>query len=166
MGVRPILLWPDARLSRTCSAVAPGEALGSLIEDLLDTMYAAKGRGLAAPQIGVMKRVFVIDPTWRAGPRNPMAFINPTIVDQSVDQMGSSESCLSLPGIDVVVQRPDWVKVRFQDDNGIARQRDFTGFPAIAIQHECDHLDGIVVFDRAAPDERERAEAAYGGGGS
>ncbi|MAC80383.1 MAG: peptide deformylase [Rhodobacteraceae bacterium] len=161
MTLREILTWPDPRLSRVCEPVGRDEDLDSLIADMFDTMYAAPGRGLAAPQVGVMKRLFVMDVTWKAGPKTPVVMINPQIIDRSATRQTNAEGCLSIPGVTVDVDRPDAVTMAWTDVQGLLREERFTGFGAICVQHELDHLDGIVTFDRAAPAVRQAAEADY-----
>ncbi|MEM8730510.1 MAG: peptide deformylase [Pseudomonadota bacterium] len=164
MAVRDILIWPDAQLSQVCDPVLMGEDLRGLIGDLFETMYAAKARGLAACQIGVMKRVFVMDVTWKAGPKNPLVMINPQILDQSAMMQTMTEACLSIPGIQIDIERPEEISVAWTDEKGHLRDADFSGFGAVCVQHEIDHLDGIVYFDRASHDARQEAEADYAAG--
>lgn len=163
MAVRAILTWPDPRLSTPCAPVGTGADLDALIADMFDTMYAAPGRGLAAPQIGVMQRVFVMDATWKDGAGTPRALINPRITAQSDETASADEGCLSIPGVSVAVTRPAQITVAWSAPDGTALSAQFDGFEAACIQHEIDHLDGIVTFDRLAPADRTRAEAAYAG---
>ncbi|MBB93055.1 MAG: peptide deformylase [Rhodobacteraceae bacterium] len=162
MALRKILTWPDPTLSRVCDPVGSDEDLSALIADMFDTMYDAPGRGLAAPQMGVLKRVFVMDVTWKAGPRTPIAMINPQILDRSAEAQTTPEGCLSIPGVLVDVTRPEAVTMAWTDETGALCEDRFTGFAAVCAQHELDHLDGIVTFDRLAPEARRAAEAAYG----
>ena len=97
MSVRPILAWPAVRLSSVCDPVPDGEDLNLLIADMFDTMYDATGRGLAAPQIGVMKRVFVMDVTWKEAEPSPIAMINPEMTWCSEETVVMTEGCLSIP---------------------------------------------------------------------
>ena len=161
MGVREILTWPDPRLSQVCEPVRHDEDLSTLIADMFATMYAAPGRGLAAPQVGVLKRLFVIDVTWKSGPRTPQIMVNPQIIDRSEGLQTTAEGCLSIPGVMVDVVRPEAVTLAFTDERGALREERFTGFGAICVQHELDHLDGIVTFDRASLVARRLAEAEY-----
>ena len=164
MAVRPILRWPDPLLRETCAPVEAGEDVSSLIADLFDTMYAAPGRGLAAPQIGVLKRVFVMDVTWKEGTRSPVACINPEIVEASPGIAEAEEACLSIPGIAAKVRRPAVVVLRWTDDAGVRHEGRLGGFQAVCAQHEYDHLDGRVIFDRLTPEVRAVLEQAYGTG--
>lgn len=164
MAVLPILRWPDPRLMRVCDPVAEGEDLGTLISDMFETMYAAPGRGLAAPQVGVMKRVFVMDVTWKEGERSPVACINPEIVERAEVLAGAEEACLSIPGVAAPVERPEWIRLAWTDLEGARRVARLDGFWAVCAQHEYDHLDGKVIFDRLTPEARAVLEDAYGGG--
>jgi peptide deformylase len=152
----PIVLWPDARLATATAPVAArDDALAELLSQMFETMYAAQGRGLAAPQVGVLSRVFVMDESWKQGVPKPRAYVNPVIVSRSGNLVESAEGCLSIPGLTVPVMRDDGVRVSWQDIEGIAREEDLTGFAAICAQHEIDHLDGIVTLDRVSADVRE-----------
>ena len=100
MATRSLRFWPDEILGQMCAPVAPADPdVADLIKDLFDTMYAEGGRGLAAPQIGVLKRVFVVDVTWKEGPRAPRAFINPQIISAGEDTAQMDEQCLSIPDL-------------------------------------------------------------------
>lgn len=157
----PILKWPEPRLSQRCAPVAPGEDLAALIADMFDTMYEAPGRGLAAPQVGVMKRFFVMDVTWKEGDRSPQVMINPEILDRAEELAAGDEGCLSIPGVLVAVERPVWVQMQWTDADGTLRQARLDGFAARCAQHELDHLDGIVTLDRLAPEDRAEALRRY-----
>ncbi|MEC8194881.1 MAG: peptide deformylase, partial [Pseudomonadota bacterium] len=119
MSVLPLVFYPDARLAQPCAAIGD-EDLSDLIADMFDTMYAAPGRGLAGPQVGVMKRIFVMDCTWKEGTKTPMAFLNPEIIAASADEDTLDERCLSIPGVMVPVVRPTEIAVRWQDAHGTA----------------------------------------------
>lgn len=159
MSVLPLVFYPDARLAQPCAAV-DGEDLRDLIADMFDTMYAAPGRGLAGPQIGVMKRVFVMDCTWKEGDRSPVAFVNPEIIAASDENSALEEGCLSIPGLMVPVVRPDEITVRWQTADGAQQAQTFSGFEARCIQHEMDHLDGRVTLDHLS--ETDRADILKG----
>lgn len=160
MSLLPILIWPDACLTQRCASVG-AEPMDELIADMFDTMYAAQGRGLAAPQIGVMKRLFVMDCTWREGTPSPMVMINPTIMAADRSPVVVEEGCLSIPGILVPVERPKAVTVQWTAAEGDIHMADFDGFEARCIQHEFDHLNGTVTFDHLSGAERARAEAKF-----
>ena len=162
MSVLPIVRWPDPRLSTPCAPAGPADvALRRLAADMLETMYAAPGRGLAGPQVGVMKRIFVMDVAWRNGTKDPMVFLDPEIAWRSPDTRVGGEGCLSIPGIEAEVARSAGIEVGWHDLDGARHVRRFDGFAAICIQHEIDHLDGIVTLDRVAPEARAVLEAAY-----
>jgi len=118
-----------------------------LLEDMLDTMYDAKGVGIAAPQVGVLRRVAIVD----IG-EGPIEFINPEILDQSGEQT-EIEGCLSVPGFTCRVIRPDFVKVKALNRNGDSFELEGTGLLARAICHEIDHLNGILIIDKIDADE-------------
>jgi len=161
MSVLPILTWPDRRLSQVCDDVADAAALGALIDDMFDTMYAAPGRGLAAPQVGVMQRLFVMDPTWKEGNRTQYVCINPVIVDASGATRTGQEACLSIPNVAADVTRPSEITLAYTDREGVRRQEHLTGFAATCAQHELDHLNGLVIFDRLDAEARADLETAY-----
>ncbi|MGX9355303.1 peptide deformylase [Roseobacteraceae bacterium S113] len=146
MALREILLWPDPRLGEVCPAVETVDL--TLIGDMFETMYAAPGRGLAAPQIGVMTRIFVMDVTWKEGEMSPLVCINPEIVAHSDEASTNEEACLSIPGVSAEVTRPARITLRYEDVHGESHETEMDGFAAICAQHELDHLDGKVIFDR------------------
>jgi len=150
MAVLPILQAPDPHLAQVASEVAVfDDALIALTDDMLATMYAAKGRGLAAPQVGVLSRVFVMDATWKAAEPAPVAFVNPEIVDASEELATLAEGCLSIPDNVVDVTRPAAVTLQWRDVDGGFLQARFDGFEAACVQHEIDHLNGILITDKA-----------------
>ena len=157
--ILPILRWPDARLSTTCAPAVLSDALQALAEDMLQTMYAAQGRGLAAPQVGRLVRLFVMDIGWKDGARPPVAMVNPEVLRVSDERASGPEGCLSIPGPLTVVERAAEVRLRWTGLDGAAREEDFAGFASVCVQHEIDHLDGILTLDRIGPEARARAEA-------
>ena len=157
--IRPILTWPDPRLSQVCTPVTDDAT--ALANDMLDTMYAAPGRGLAAPQIGEMRRVFVMDATWKDAAPTPMVFVNPEITNASDATTTLDEGCLSIPGILAPITRPAEVTMRWTTLNGDTAEQSFTGFEAACVQHELDHLNGKITFDHLTPAARIQAEADY-----
>ncbi|MHC9235186.1 peptide deformylase [Pseudooceanicola sp. 502str34] len=161
MAVLPILAWPDPRLARTCTPLEHGEDVTALVADMFDTMYAAPGRGLAGPQVGVMKRLFVIDVTWKEGDRSPVACLNPEIVAASGELSTAQEACLSIRGVAMPVARPARITLRWWDAAWQMHQQEMTGAWATCAQHELDHLDGTVIFDRVAAELRAGLEADY-----
>lgn len=163
MSVRPILLWPDPRLAEICTPIEQiTPEIESLAQDMFDTMYDAPGRGLAAPQIGVLLRMFVMDTGWKEGKSDPMAFVNPMIQEVSEERVTQSEGCLSIPGVSTDISRPKEVQVTWTGLHGARYTQRFQGFAAACVQHEMDHLDGVVTFDHLTADVRAAAEASYG----
>lgn len=159
MSVREILTWPDPRLAQVCAPVEKIDA--DLITDMFETMYDAPGRGLAAPQIGVMQQVFVMDVGWKTGEMEPMACINPEIVSRSEARVTGEEGCLSLPGVSVDVERFAEIELRYTDLTGERLTRPLAGFAAICAQHELDHLDGKMHFDRVEAAAKARVLKEY-----
>lgn len=149
MALRPILVAPDPRLKRVSSSVpAIDDEIRLLIDDLFETMYAAPGVGLAAPQVDVHKRVLVMDIAEKDGDSKPFVMINPVILERSKSEAVYEEGCLSVPGHYADVARPDKVRVRYLDRDGAEQEIAAEGFLATCLQHEMDHLDGILFVDR------------------
>lgn len=162
MSLRDIVKWPDPRLGVVCDPVAEiTDDIRTQAEDMLETMYDAPGRGLAAPQIGVMNRVFVTDVSWKEGTPDPQVFINPEILEASETMVEADEGCLSIPGITTKITRPDRVHLVWTSLEGARVSQVFTGFAAACVQHELDHLNGVVTLDRLSADARAVAEAEY-----
>lgn len=139
-----ILQHPDPRLRETCAPADVPDA--GLIENMFETMYTAAGRGLAAPQVGIMTRIFVMDTTWKEGRQAPMVFVNPSITAQGGRQ-SNQEGCLSIADHPVQVERAQWVDLHWSDMNGAAQNARFEGFEAACVCHEIDHLDGRLILD-------------------
>jgi peptide deformylase len=135
--------------------------VSALARDMVETMYAAPGRGLAAPQVGVAQRLFVMDASWKDGAPDPVICINPVIAEMPKDRVTGPEGCLSIPGIEAKVARAPWIVLAWTDPDGAHHSRRLDGAAAIIAQHECDHLDGVVTFDRLTPKDRTRLEASY-----
>ena len=159
MTVLPILHWPDLLLSQVSLPAAVDDGTLSLARDMLDTMYAAQGRGLAAPQVARLTRLFVMDATWKTGPAVPEVFINPEIIWRSDDTATGPEGCLSIPGPITDITRACEIILRWTTPQGALAAQKLTGFRAICVQHEMDHLDGILTLDRLSPEARAVAEA-------
>jgi len=148
MAILPILQHPHATLRVKCEHVRDfGPALRRLAEDMFETMYAAPGRGLAAPQVGVAQRVFVTDTTWKDGAPLPQVFVNPVIIAANDTWQLFDESCLSILGVTVSLQRPETVQMHWQDLDGRWHEGSFSGIASVCVQHERDHLDGILCID-------------------
>lgn len=153
--IRDILIWPDPRLKEKAVPVDGIDAdLQRLIDDMFETMYAAEGVGLAAPQLGVMRRVVVIDTSAADEEVEPFAMINPVIVSRE-GEYRYKEGCLSVPGEAEEVTRASVVRVRFLDRNGQPKELEATGLTGVAVQHECDHLDGVLFVDYLSSLKRE-----------
>ena len=149
MALLPILTAPDPRLKKISKPVdkVDGE-IRKLMDDMLETMYAAPGIGLAAPQVGVLKRVLVIDIDREGEKTGPLKMANPEIVDVSDEDASYEEGCLSVPEHYAEVERPAKVTVRYLDQDNEIRTIKAEGLLATCIQHEMDHLDGILFIDR------------------
>jgi peptide deformylase len=157
--ILPILRWPDPVLSTPCAPAVLSADLRALAADMLETMYAAPGRGLAAPQVGRLLRLFVMDATWKEGRPAPLVLVNPEVLWASDRLVVGPEGCLSIPGPTTLVARAEAVRMRWTDLDGAVQEETLTGFAAICAQHEFDHLDGILTLDRLSPEARARAEA-------
>ena len=157
MTIRPILIHPDPRLKTVAEPVGEITAeLRALADDMLETMYDAPGIGLAAPQIGVLKRLLVMDCVKEEGaaPR-PMALFNPEIIWASDDMNTYEEGCLSIPEQYAEVDRPAEVQVRWIDPSGAQHEEHFRGLWATCVQHEIDHLNGKLFIDYLKPMKRQ-----------
>ena len=155
MSLLPILKVPDPRLRQVCAPVETFDAtLARLADDMFQTMYDAPGRGLAGPQVGAMQRIFVMDTTWKEGQPTPLVCVNPVILgpdlvgsETSTEAVINGEACLSIPDRAVRIARPGIVTLVWQDLHGQARQGTFEGIAAVCVQHERDHLDGVLCTD-------------------
>ena len=154
--VREIIIWPDPRLREKAKDVRPGDAqVRKLVEDMFETMYAASGVGLAAPQVGVLQRVIVIDTSPRQESAKSVALINPVLV-RTEGETVYNEGCLSIPGESEEVVRAEKAWVRAFDRDGNPFTIDAAeGLLAIALQHEIDHLDGTLFVDHLSALKRE-----------
>jgi len=164
MAILPILIHPHPALralTEKVTVVTP-EIL-KMLDDMLETMYAAPGIGLAAPQVGISKKLVVIDVTGEdAGlTRHPLKLINPEIVARSETKTLLNEGCLSLPEMRVDVERPDKVTVRYMDIEGKTQEIEAEDLLAKCFQHEIDHLDGKLIFDYLSPLKRNMVLRRY-----
>lgn len=158
MAIREIRTVPDPVLKQVSQPVAGvDDELRALMDDMLETMYDAPGIGLAAVQIGVPKRVIVMDLAREGEEKQPRYFVNPEIVWRSEETSGYEEGCLSVPEIYDEVQRPSQVKIRYLNYQGEAIEEDAEGLYAVCIQHEMDHLDGVLFIDHLSRLKREQA---------
>ena len=173
MTILPVIIAPDPRLKVTCSPVdGVDDDVRRLMDNMLETMYQVPGIGLAAPQVGVHKRVIVFDATRKDEDPAPMKLANPELIWTS-DELGTyEEGCLSLPEHYAEVTRPDRIRVHYLDYEGEIRELKAEGVLATCIQHEMDHLDGILFVDHISSLKRgiilrklaktKRAEAKAG----
>jgi len=148
MAKLPIITLPDPVLRASSANIerVDGE-LTKLVDDMLETMYAAPGIGLAAIQVGVPKRLIVLDVSGDDEPRRPLAMINPEILDLGPATRVYEEGCLSIPDVRIDIERPTTLRVRYVDREGKQQELDADGLLATAIQHEIDHLDGKLIID-------------------
>ena len=158
MAIREILVVPHPVLKQVSTPVdVVDDALRALMDDMLETMYDAPGIGLAAVQIGVPKRVIVMDLSGKDEPRAPRYFVNPEIVWASEETAPYEEGCLSVPEYYDEVERPARVKLKYLNYQGEAVEEDADGMFAVCIQHEMDHLEGVLFIDHLSRLKREQA---------
>jgi peptide deformylase len=157
MALREIIVLPDKRLRLVSESVKTVDAeLRALIDDMFETMYEAPGVGLAAIQVGVAKRVITADTAKKDEPKQPQVFINPEVVWSSEEKNTYEEGCLSIPEYYEEVERPAQVKVRFTDLDGKAHEVEANGLLATVLQHEIDHLNGVLFIDHISKLKRDR----------
>jgi peptide deformylase len=148
MAIRPILTAPDPRLKVVSEPVAKVDGdIRTLVDDMIETMYGADGIGLAAIQVGVPKRVLVMDIDQKDGKKNPKAYINPKILWASEEMATFEEGCLSVPEIWDEVERPAKIRAEYLDRDGKRHEIEAEGLFATCLQHEMDHLEGILFVD-------------------
>ena len=161
MAIRPIIEVPDPLLRQISTPVETvDDEVRALIADMFETMYVAPGIGLAAIQVGVPKRILVIDlqePEEEGGEpvRDPRVFINPEIVEHSDQEVPYTEGCLSVPDQYAEVDRPDRIRARWLDEQGTAHEEHIEGLLATCLQHEMDHLEGVLFIDHLSRLKRE-----------
>jgi len=156
MAIREILTAPDPRLKQVSDPIEKvDDEIRALMDDMLETMYAAPGIGLAAIQIGVPKRVIVIDLAHEGEEPRPMYFANPEIIEKADDTAPYEEGCLSVPDLYEEVERPATCRVRFLDNQNEPREMDCEGLLATCIQHEMDHLEGVLFIDHLSRLKRQ-----------
>ena len=161
MAIRPIVEVPDPLLRQISTPVEKvDDEVRALIADMFETMYDAPGIGLAAIQVGVPKRILVIDlqePAEEGGDpvKDPRVFINPEIVQSSDQEVPYTEGCLSVPDQYAEVDRPDRIRARWLDEQGKAHEEEIEGLLATCLQHEMDHLEGILFIDHLSRLKRE-----------
>lgn len=156
MALLEILEYPHPTLTKVARNIEPVEindSLRNLIKDMIDTMLDAPGVGLAAPQVNISRRLIVVDVSHKYPDRKPFALINPTIIEKS-GKTTYEEGCLSLPDFQETIERAKNVKIEYLDEQGAKQVIEDDDFLAIVIQHEIDHLDGVVAVDRVSPMKR------------
>lgn len=158
MAIREILTVPDPRLKLVSEPVAQvDDDVRALMDDMLETMYDAPGIGLAAIQIGVAKRVVVMDVRGEGDERSPQYFVNPEVLETSEETKPYEEGCLSIPGYYDTVERPARARLRYLNYDGEPMEEWADGLYAVCIQHEIDHLNGVLFVDYLSRLKRERA---------
>lgn len=159
MALREILIVPNPLLKEKSTPVEGGvtDELRTLMDDMLETMYAAPGIGLAAIQVGVAKRIIVMDLAREGEEPQPQFFINPEITWSSDEMMACEEGCLSIPEVYDEVERPAQVRITYMNREGEEIEEEAEGLYAVCIQHEMDHLEGIVFIDHLSRLKRDRA---------
>lgn len=156
MAILPLVIAPDERLNKPSEPVTVvDDSIRTLLDDMLETMYANQGIGLAAVQVGVHKRCIVVDIAVREGGNDPMKFINPEIIRSSEDQTVFQEGCLSFPDQYSDVKRPSTVTIRYLDENGVQKEMEASEILATCLQHEIDHTNGVVFVDHISLMKRD-----------
>jgi peptide deformylase len=157
MALRDIIVLPDKRLRLKSKPVPRIDGdIRKLVEDMFETMYKAPGIGLAAIQVGVPVRLVVMDLSKKETETEPRVFVNPEIVSPSEEKSTYEEGCLSIPDVHEDVERPARVKVKYLDLDGKAHEEDADGLFATCIQHEVDHLNGVLFIDHISKLKRDR----------
>ncbi|MEM8812122.1 MAG: peptide deformylase [Pseudomonadota bacterium] len=157
MAVRPIICIPDPVLKKVSEPIETIDSeVQTLLDDMLETMYEAPGIGLAAVQIGITRRIAVVDCAKEEEPKNPIFLINPEIVWSSEEKAVYQEGCLSIPEYYEDVERPAQVRVRHLDRDGKIQEFDADGLLATCVQHEIDHLNGVLFIDYLSRLKRDR----------
>ena len=154
-----VVLYPDPVLRKVADPVGGfGEELRSVVAGMFARMRKSKGVGLAAPQVGLRQRILVLNPT--GNEEDDLVLVNPTIVSRAGDRTVFDEGCLSFPGIYAEISRPDRCTVKSVDLAGVPIENEYSGFTSRIIQHEYDHLEGVLLVDRMSPAEKLKHKAA------
>jgi peptide deformylase len=163
MSLLPIITIPDTRLKAKCKPLDNVDGrVADLMDNMLETMYKAPGIGLAAPQVGILERLIVVDVTDHKNEKpNPLAMVNPELIWASNELAVTQEGCLSIPEIYADVTRPAQVRVRYVDRAGEQREMDADGLLATCIQHEIDHLNGVLFIDHLSSLKRNMLLRKY-----
>ncbi len=152
-----IIIAPDPRLLEVSKPVKEvNNDIKNLLEDMLQIMYRSNGIGLAAPQVGVLKRLVVMDCSDKNTKKKPLKFVNPEILNLSSDKSEFEEGCLSLPTQYAKVERPSNIEVEYKDENGNKYRKSFSGIEATCLQHEIDHLNGKLFVDHISKLKKNR----------
>lgn len=158
MSVLKIVFYPDERLRAVADVISVvDDSIRKIIDDMFETMYHDNGIGLAANQVGILKRVIVMDTEYHRAPdgaRAPFCLVNPEISSASAETSSYNEGCLSIPGVYADVVRPKEVRVKYLDYNGESKEVEATGLLATCIQHEIDHINGKLFVDYLSPFKR------------
>lgn len=156
MALLEIIHAPDPRLKKKAQPVGTvSDATRRKLADMLETMYAEEGIGLAGPQVGILERLVVVDLAREGEDPQPMKMVNPEVIAVSAAKAVFNEGCLSLPDQFAEVSRPETITLRWLDEHGTAHQQEMTGLMATCIQHEIDHLDGTLFVDHITPLRRQ-----------
>ncbi len=157
MAIRPILTLPDPILRKKAKPIERVDAdLRRLVDDMLATMYDAPGIGLAAPQIGILRRLIVMDPAKDEAPKTPVIMVNPEILERSEELRVHDEGCLSIPDFTAEIERPAKTRVSFLDRAGKKQEIELEGIWSTLVQHEIDHLNGVLFIDYMSRLKRDR----------
>lgn len=162
-SLEDIVVAPDKRLATECAPIEEiDDEIRALAQHMLEDMYATKGCGLAAPQVGVLKQIVVVDVDYSKGKKNPYVLVNPKVVAADGDERETGEGCLSFPGITVRVKRPSHVVVEALNlDGDLMRYEAEDNLMAVCLQHEIDHLHGVTMLDHLGPLKRARMMREY-----
>ena len=148
MAVLPIITSPDATLRKNAAQIERVDAtLLKLAEDMLATMYDAPGIGLAAPQVGILSRLIVMDPSRDEEPKQPLIMVNPVILELGTEMRTHEEGCLSIPDFTAEIERPAMTRVSYIDTEGKQQEKTLEGIWSTLVQHEIDHLNGVLFID-------------------
>ncbi len=154
MAVLDIVKYGDPILRKKCKLVKDFSNIGKIVDDMFDSMYEAEGIGLAANQVGINLNIFIIDISHTEESDDSYVFVNSSIVESSSNKSSSSEGCLSLPNISLDINRPEKIKLKYQTIDGKWCEDDFSGLLGRAIQHENDHVNGVMIIDRVSETEK------------
>ena len=162
MAIRTILTAPDPRLKKKCKPVDSVDAeVRQLMDDMLETMYDAPGIGLAAPQIGISRRLIVMDPAKDDAPKTPVFMVNPEILHRSDELRVHEEGCLSIPDFTAEIERPAKTRVTYIDREGGKQEIELQGIWSTLVQHEIDHLNGVLFIDYLSRLKRDMVVRKY-----